>query len=300
MNLQPKNIGGLTAKLGSNNTSPAFEWPFSPGEERNLASPTLTPLRKASEKLQLVGSGSYKRMSGDGAPCASDVAARLNFEKELSSILPFQGLEQVVNMSTEVQPPQILSESGIKCFADKTQEAQTSQYSSSYCPNTKRQRDTRADSGKQVDWGDANEDTLEKSDTQTAGRDELVEMSLGISLDLEKDTDNAKTTPSEISTPALYEPVNLSEVLPIPNSDSTRDRQDSSSSGTVGKSATLEKFNYNMSSLPRIKTNSPNKVASTKLPSKSTIPRCQSSGYLSAQKKKTIVPPQPSHQTPKP
>lgn len=285
VNLQPKNIGGLTAKLGSNNTSPAFEWPFSPGEERNLASPTLTPLRKASEKLQLVGSGSYKRMSGDGAPCASDVAARLNFEKELSSILPFQGLEQVVNMSTEVQPPQILSESGIKCFADKTQEAQTSQYSSSYCPNTKRQRDTRADSGKQVDWGDANEDTLEKSDTQTAGRDELVEMSLGISLDLEKDTDNAKTTPSEISTPALYEPVNLSEVLPIPNSDSTRDRQDSSSSGTVGKSATLEKFNYNMSSLPRIKTNSPNKVASTKLPSKSTIPRCQSSGYLSAQKK---------------
>lgn len=283
VNLQPKNIGDLTANFGSNNTSPAFDWPFSPCVERNLASPTPTPLRKASEKLQLVGSGSYERISEDDAPCVPDVAARLNFEKELSSILPLQGLEQIVNTSPEAQPTQLLSESGMDCFADKTQESQASQYSSSYCPNTKRQRDTRADSGKQIEWSDANEDTLENSETQTASQDEHVETNLSISLELEKDTDNAKTT-SSIPIPALCKPVNLSELLPIPNSEPT-DQQDASTSGTVGRSTTLKKFNYNMSSLPRIKTNSPNKVALTKLPSKSTIPRCQSIGYLSGQTK---------------
>ncbi|EUC40484.1 hypothetical protein COCMIDRAFT_108701 [Bipolaris oryzae ATCC 44560] len=285
VNLQPRNIGDNTANRGSNNNSPAFDWPFSPGVERNLASPTPTPLRKASEKLQLVGSGSYERIPEDGAPCVPDVAARLNFEKELSSILPLQGLEQIVNMSPEVQPTQLLSESGMDCFTYKIQESQTSQYSSSYFPNTKRQRDTRADSGKQIEWNDANEDNSENSETQTAGPDEHVEPSLDISMELEKETDNAKTTSSSIPTPTLCAPVNLSELLPIPSSESIRDRQDTSSLDMNGKSATPKKFNYNMSSLPRIKTNSPNKIASTKLPSKSTIPRCQSSGYFSNQPK---------------
>ncbi|EMD86394.1 hypothetical protein COCHEDRAFT_1218605 [Bipolaris maydis C5] len=285
VNLQPKNIDDITANLGSNNNSSAFDWPFSPGVERNLASPTPTPLRKASEKLQLVGSGSYEMISEDGAPCAPDVAARLSFEKELSSILPLQGLEQIVNMSSEVQSTQLLSESRMGCFAEKTQESQTSQYASSYCPSTKRQRDTRADSGKQIEWNDADKDTSEASETQTDSWDEHIETSLSISLELEKDVDNAKTTSSSIPTPALCEPVNLSELLPMPNSDSTSDRQDMSGSGTMAKSTTVKKFNYNMSSLPRIKTNSPTKVASTKLPSKSTIPRCQSSGYISAKTK---------------